>query len=339
MGAGLVWTERPQESFLVSIAVVIALTFTAYGFYIVHLAPPPAGQLPFLLIQALVDLGVVTTVVHFAGQPQSAFPALYVLVVAAYALLMPPATGALTAVLASALFLGDTLWTRADAPDSAFWAQMVVFNLVFAIVAVLGHRLREAGMEQETLATELQRVRLEADDILRNIRSGVLTVDGLGRLAFINPTAERLLDLEGEALIGPAGPGPAQGALDRAVGGDRGGDPERPQDQPGRGDRLPPGGADFPHRPQYHHIPAGGPGGAVGHRDLHRHLGPEGSAGAPGPRRAAGVGGRAERVAGARDPEPARLDPELGRAAGPLPPRRRGRALPRRRSSSGRATG
>ncbi|HEX5576305.1 MAG TPA: ATP-binding protein, partial [Gemmatimonadales bacterium] len=28
------------------------------------------------------------------------------------------------------------------------------------------------------------------------------TVDGLGRLAFINPTAERLLDLDGEALIG-----------------------------------------------------------------------------------------------------------------------------------------
>ena len=51
---------------------------------------------------------------------------------------------------------------------------------MFAIVAVLGHRLREAGMEQATLATELQRVRLEADDILRNIRSGVLTVDGVG---------------------------------------------------------------------------------------------------------------------------------------------------------------
>ena len=201
MGAGLVWTERPQESFLVSVTVVVALTFTAYGFYIVHWRGGRAGK-TFLLIQAVVDLSVVTMVVHFAGQPTSAFHALYVLVVAAYALLMPPATGALTAILASALFLGDTLWTRADAPDPAFWAQMIVFNLVFAIVAVLGHRLREAGMEQETLATELQRVRLEADDILRNIRSGVLTVDGLGRLAFINPTAERLLDLEGEALIG-----------------------------------------------------------------------------------------------------------------------------------------
>jgi two-component system sensor histidine kinase PilS (NtrC family) len=201
VGAGLVGAERPRESFLVNVTMVLALTFTAYGFYIVHWRGRRVGK-TFLLLQAVVDLIVVTLVVHFAGQPTSAFPALYVLVVAAYALLMPPATGALTAILASALFLGDTLWTRADAPDAAFWAQMIVFNLVFAIVAVLGHRLREAGMEQETLATELQRVRLEADDILRNIRSGVLTVDGLGRLAFINPTAERLLDLEGEALIG-----------------------------------------------------------------------------------------------------------------------------------------
>ena len=201
VGAGLVGTERPRESFLVNVTMVVALTFTAYGFYIVHWRGRRVGK-TFLLTQAVVDLIVVTLVVHFAGQPTSAFPALYVLVVAAYALLMPPATGALTAILASVLFLGDTLWRRADAPDAAFWAQMIVFNLVFAIVAVLGHRLREAGMEQETLATELQRVRLEADDILRNIRSGVLTVDGLGRLAFINPTAERLLDLEGEALIG-----------------------------------------------------------------------------------------------------------------------------------------
>ncbi len=201
LGAGLVWTERPQESFIVSVAVVFALVFTGYGagtVFLLRRTPTNA----FFLIQALVDLGLVTTIVHFVGQPQSAFPALYVLVVAAYALLMPPAWVGLTAVLASILFVGDTVWNHGATLDSASWAQIVVFNLVFGIVAVLGHRLREAGMEQATLATELQRVRLEADDILRNIRSGVLTVDGFGRLAFINPTAERLLDLDGEALIG-----------------------------------------------------------------------------------------------------------------------------------------
>jgi two-component system sensor histidine kinase PilS (NtrC family) len=201
LGAGLVWTERPQESFFVSLAVVFALVFTLYGAWAAFLLRRTPSN-SFFLVQALVDLGLVTTILHFAGQPQSAFPALYVLVVAAYSLLMPPAWVAVIAVLASALFLGDTVWTHGVALDSASWAQIVVFNMVFAIVAVLGHRLREAGMEQATLATELQRVRLEADDILRNIRSGVLTVDGFGRLAFINPTAERLLDLDGEALIG-----------------------------------------------------------------------------------------------------------------------------------------
>ena len=201
LGAGLVWTERPRESFLVSIAVVIALTFTAYGAWAAFLRRRTPGN-TFLFIQALVDLCVVTTIVHFAGQPQSAFAALYVLLVAAYALLMPPTWGALTAVLASAVFLADTFWSHPGPPDTAFWAQIVVFNVVFAIVAVLGHRLREAGMEQETLAIELKRVRLEADDILRNIRSGVITVDGMGRLAFINPTAQRLLDLDAQALLG-----------------------------------------------------------------------------------------------------------------------------------------
>jgi len=201
LGAGLVWTERPQESFIVSVSVVFALMFTLYGagtIFLLRRKPTNA----FFFIQALVDLGLVTTILHFTGQPQSAFPALYVLVVAAYSLLLPPGWVAVTAVLASVLFLGDTIWTHGSSLDTVSWAQIGVFNLVFAIVAVLGHRLREAGMEQATLATELQRVRLEADDILRNIRSGVLTVDGFGRLAFINPTAERLLDLDGEALIG-----------------------------------------------------------------------------------------------------------------------------------------
>src|SRR4029453_16394897 len=113
---------------------------------------------------------------------QSAFPALYVLAVAAYALLMPPTWGGMTALCASLLFLGDAFLTRAGAPDTAFWAQVVVFNVVFAIVAVLGHRLREAGMEQETLATELKRVRLEADQILPKLRSGGLAGGGGGRL-------------------------------------------------------------------------------------------------------------------------------------------------------------
>jgi PAS domain-containing protein len=247
--------------------VVIALTFTAYGAWVVFIRQGRPSN-AFLLMQALVDLGVVTTIVHFAGQPQSAFPALYVLVVAAYALLMNPFWGLVTAVVASAAFLVESFWSSAGVLDSAFWAQVVVFNVVFAIVAVLGHRLREAGMEQETLASELTRVRLEADDILRNIRSGVLTVDGFGRLAFINPTAQRLLDLEAHDLVGFP-------VLDQlktrsselwaaVVSGIRNGR----KISRGEGMVVHQAGRMFP----------------LGHRDLYRHLGLEGGAGAPRPR-------------------------------------------------------
>jgi two-component system sensor histidine kinase PilS (NtrC family) len=199
--AALGWTERPDVSFLVTLGVLFALLITAYGAWHIlvrRYQPSPV----FLQIQALVDLGLVTALVHLAAPTTSTLPALYVVVIAVYAVLMPPASGVLMVLVASMFYLGSVFWTQPDISEPARWWQVAVFNFVFAIVAVLGHRLRRAGLEQASLQTELRRVRLEADDILRNIRSGVITVDGSGRLAFINPTAQRLLQLDGHALLG-----------------------------------------------------------------------------------------------------------------------------------------
>src|SRR6185437_7648343 len=104
VGASLVWTSRPDVSFISSIDVVFALTFTGYGAWAVFvrgIAPSKA----FLQIQALVDIGLVTALVHLAGEPKSAFPTLYVVVVAAYAMLLPLGGGVFPAVAASAMFL------------------------------------------------------------------------------------------------------------------------------------------------------------------------------------------------------------------------------------------
>ncbi|HEU4649567.1 MAG TPA: ATP-binding protein, partial [Gemmatimonadales bacterium] len=155
----------------------------------------------FVQTQAVVDLVLVTTLIHFGNGEGSALPALYVIVIAAYAILLPLRSGIVMVSLAAVLYLGTTVLDYDGHPGVGFWAQIVVFLLVFAVVAILGQRLRQAGVEHATLEHELQRVRLEADDILNNIRSGVLTVDGAGRLAFMNPTAQRLLALD-EQLMG-----------------------------------------------------------------------------------------------------------------------------------------
>jgi two-component system sensor histidine kinase PilS (NtrC family) len=199
--AALDWTERADRSFMVAVGVLFVLLITAYGAWAV-LVRRQAVTRGFLQIQALVDLALVTTLVHLAAPAGTALPALFVIVIAAYAVLMPLGSGIIMVVMASLFFLLNALWSYAGTAGPFFWWQVLVFNLVFALVAVLGHRLRQARVEQASLQTELRRVRLEADDILRNIRSGVLTVDGTGRLAFINPTAERLLQLDSSRLLG-----------------------------------------------------------------------------------------------------------------------------------------
>ncbi len=201
IAAGVTSGARPDSAFLVSVGVIVAFTITTYGAWVVFVKRREIGS-AFLPLQAAADLGLATLLVYFLGAGSTIAPAVYVLVIATYAVLMPLRAGIVTAVVASAVYAFAATKYAGGGSPLAFWAQLAVFNIVFAIVAFLGHRLREAGMEQETLQTELQRVRLEADDILRNIRSGVLTVDPLGRLAFINPTAARLLELDGEALIG-----------------------------------------------------------------------------------------------------------------------------------------
>jgi PAS domain S-box-containing protein len=200
LGTALVWTARPGEAYLVTVAVVLALMLTAYGAWRVHIREQYPGAL-FVFIQALVDLGMVTLLVHFGGT-RSVFPALYVLVIAAYGVLLPSGAAVTVALLATGLYFVVALHGYSGPLDRPFWAQIVIFNVVFIIVALLARRLREAGAEQATLEVELRRVRLEADDILHNIRSGVLTVDGLGRLAFLNPTAARILGLDGDAVLG-----------------------------------------------------------------------------------------------------------------------------------------
>jgi len=57
-------------------------------------------------------------------------------------------------------------------------------------------------MGSEALAAQLVKVQLEAADILRTIRSGIMTVDAQGRLLYANPAASDLLGIELRSLVG-----------------------------------------------------------------------------------------------------------------------------------------
>jgi len=170
-----------EASYYGLLVVILAYAVTGYGLYISFIRRRRAGLL-FLFCHAATDLLLVTMLVHFAGAQQSGWVALFVPVIAVYALLMPLRLGALTAAVGAGLFLADSFLLRELPEGSWVWGQVTVFLLVSFVVAYLGQRLRAATVEHSELQIELRRVRFEADEILRNIRSGVVTLDAEGRL-------------------------------------------------------------------------------------------------------------------------------------------------------------
>jgi two-component system sensor histidine kinase PilS (NtrC family) len=149
-----------------------------------------------LLLQATIDVLVVTGLVAFMAGATTPLAALYVALVAAYALLLPVRRGLMAVAFAVVCYVLVTLRSPA-VPGFDFWTQVAVIAFVGGLIAVLGHRLASAAGEQRSLAEALMQARLEADEILATIQSGVITVDGDGRLAYINPRARRILGGEG----------------------------------------------------------------------------------------------------------------------------------------------
>jgi len=146
----------------------------------------------------------VTAMVGFMSGATTSLAALYVVLVTLYALLLPVGRGLLTVALATSCYVVVTLaisGVTRTRPDPGFWIQVAVIAFVGLLIALLGNRLGSAAGEQRALQAALIQVRLEADEILSTIQSGVITVDGEGRLGYINPRARRILGNQGAGFV------------------------------------------------------------------------------------------------------------------------------------------
>ncbi|OGT95249.1 MAG: hypothetical protein A2083_01985 [Gemmatimonadetes bacterium GWC2_71_9] len=195
LGAIFNWFSADlTQLFVASIAVTAALIATTLSLWYSHFRIGAVGT-TFLYGQAVFDLALVTAFVHISG-PYNVFAALYILVIAFNTVLMPLANGLLVALLAGIVYAADVVFGHPVEIDAALLMQVAVFWVVAGATAYLASRVRVVGAAQETLVAELRRVRLEAGDILGNIKTGILTVAGDGRLVYANPTAADLLGLD-----------------------------------------------------------------------------------------------------------------------------------------------
>jgi two-component system sensor histidine kinase PilS (NtrC family) len=201
VAALLVWRHADANVTLAaSLILVLAAGVTAASYGYTHLRRREPGR-NFLYAQVLFDVGMVAVVVHLTGGPESEFAPLFVLVIVAAAILLPLVGGILVGLLVSVLFFADILWTTRHV-DAGVVLQIVLFAVVALATGYLGDRLRQTGEELGEVETELRLLRLDTDDVLASIATGLITVDGAGRLAFINPAAADLLRVRTSDWLG-----------------------------------------------------------------------------------------------------------------------------------------
>src|SRR5690348_12310176 len=182
----------PLDLLITSFMLVAAVLVTIASYWHTHIRSRSPGR-TFLYGQALFDVALITAVVHVTGGPQSDLTPLYVPLIAVTAVLMPPASTALITALVGLVYIADVLFGHSTPMTAQVALQLLVFVAVAAVTAYFASRVSVMGAEREALAGELRQARLEAADVLRNIPTGIVTVDQAGHLLYCNPAAEQIL--------------------------------------------------------------------------------------------------------------------------------------------------
>ena len=193
-------TEETRRLALAGLALAGIATPLAYGYS--HVRQKDPGDL-FLYAQALLDVLLVTGIVHVTGGSESVFPPLfYIGLASGYALVLPLASALGLALLSGVAYLADVALAYPAQLGLPVFIQIGIFTVVASVASVIGARLRQMREEVRRLEGELHRLRLEAADVLQSVASGVLTLDREGRAAYLNPAASDLVGVEAEEWLG-----------------------------------------------------------------------------------------------------------------------------------------
>lgn len=176
------WLETEGASTLVaSAAFIAAMAITGVSLMYTDAYKREPGT-TFIYLQSLFDLLLVTAVVHITGGSESPFAALYILVIAAAALLHDTRGVLLVAAFGIVLYFADALLLRSVDPDTTLVLQLALFAAVALGSGLIAARLRAHGVAGEQMAAELAMFRLREADMMR-LRARAERLEGVAQMS------------------------------------------------------------------------------------------------------------------------------------------------------------
>ncbi|PIV80555.1 hypothetical protein COW53_09045 [bacterium CG17_big_fil_post_rev_8_21_14_2_50_64_8] len=215
--------------------VVVPGAVSALGLGATSLAACWAGALVplnrrlLLIMQLAVDVLVIGLLVNFTGGPFSILPLAFCVPILLGAYYHGPrasmALAGLAAIFTGGGHFGLALgWLLAGQSGSLEYLQgwpvmvtalhMSLFVIVGLVSGSLAGRLLRQRGRTRLGVDALARSRCEVNNILENIRSGLLTVDSAGCITRLNPAAETILGLDARRVLGRSLEGIARGGME-----------------------------------------------------------------------------------------------------------------------------
>jgi len=184
-----------------SLVTLVLLLLIAFGLNQTH-------QLLFgtvIIIQFVLEVCIETGVVHYTGGMDSPFVVLFILTILSASLVYRLIGSAIIAGLSS-LGYAILLWSQEGMEFSFKSLQMVsdasfykaflyvcTFFLVAFISGYLAQKVKVKGEELWSASLELNKIRTDSGEILRHLKSGLITIDAWGRIVYFNRAAEEIL--------------------------------------------------------------------------------------------------------------------------------------------------
>ena len=174
-----------------------------------------------IAIQFILEIIVESSIMYATGNINSQFSLLFILTIISASLIfrligtLVIASSVSTAYAFMIWFsVGDgqlphlsmqSLQTIYSVGDSIFYPifmHILIFYLIAFISGYLAERLRSRDQELASTSLALKKAQIETDDILRNLNSGLLSIDNNGDIIYFNKAAERILDYKEENVKG-----------------------------------------------------------------------------------------------------------------------------------------
>jgi len=213
LGTVIVFLLGSRADFsLIPIVGLLILTYLISVFYWLALKWE-ISPVVLIYVQLSVDVVLVTGILYYSGGAESILTLLYLLIIISASMFLRLGGMLIITALASAAY-GLLSWLQYEglvktvsffepdrlsrAPEQSplnVFLNICFFFLVAVLSGFLAEKLRRKGEELETTSQRLRRMQLDTDDILENIPSGLVTLDGKGRVECFNGAAEKILGL------------------------------------------------------------------------------------------------------------------------------------------------